>query len=296
MTMTRRTIVYETRHSEHTYAATRVAEHLASCLGTRLVPVSGALRGGRRRVRRLVAVAEREEAVLLIVAVDKPMHLAASLMQSGFRDVIRLASCPVILVPPALPVAEPPLAGDRVLWAVADHSDEGCAALVAALARALDLPVTVAHVLSGETGAVACGEPAAERLLGWFVDGLLNRLAEQDPQLEHRSTVCLTSGDPGSQLRRLGEVEGAAVAVVGCRGRGPLRAAALGSVSAFLAQHGTTPVVVCPPDARRQRTLGDRRGSGPAVGLRRGHHGVQSGEQTERNRDQLSAAQMALEG
>ena len=257
-TMTAATIVYETRHGEHTRAA-GVAEDLASRLGARLVPVTGAVRSGRRRVRRLVGVAEREEAVLLIVAVEKPTHLAASLLQAGFRDVVRLASCPVILVPPVPALAEPPLAGDRVLWAVADHSDAGCAALVAALARALDLPVTVAHVMSGETDAIACAEPMGARVLGWFFDGLMTCLAEQDPQLEDHSTVCLRSGDPGPELRRLGDEEGAAVAVVGSRRRGALRAAALGSVSAFLAQHGTTPVVVCPPGARRERTLGDGR-------------------------------------
>jgi nucleotide-binding universal stress UspA family protein len=141
---------------------------------------------------------------------------------------------------------------------VADHADEACAVVVAALARALELPVTVAHVMSGETDAAACGGPMGERLLGWFFDGLVSRLAEQRPQLEDTTTVCLMSGAPGPQLRRLGEEENAAVVVVGSSGRGTLSAAALGSVSAFLAQHGSTPVVVCPPNARRRRTLENR--------------------------------------
>lgn len=55
-------------------------------------------------------------------------------------------------------------------------------------------------------------------------------------------------GDPARLLHAVVE-EGAALAVVGSRGRGPARAALLGSVSNAVIGSATCPVVVVPPDA-----------------------------------------------
>lgn len=244
------TIVYEPGHHGRD-GAMYVAEELASLMAARLVAVTGASAGGRRRARRLVATAQQEAAALLVVAVDEPSPIVASLGGRPSVEVVRTAPCPVVLVPPALVDAKPPLlVGDHVLWAVADHRDGGCAPVAARMAQGLDLPVTIAHVLPGGSDALSLDElRSGGRLVGWFVDGLLRTLAEHDPQLGDGSTARLSSGDPGEELRRLGDEEGAALAVVGCRGRGSLRAAALGSVSAYLAHHGATPVVVCPPGA-----------------------------------------------
>jgi len=255
------TIVYEPAHGRQVDAASQLAAELGSRMAARLVAVTQTLGGGRRRARRLAAVAAQEAASLLIVAVDEPSPLDLNLFGRGSAEVVRTAPCPVVLVPPALAGSEPPLlAGDHLLWAVADHCDRGCAAVVAGMARELELPVTVAHVLPNALDATASGELMATRLAGWLVDGLLIRLAEHDPQLADTSTVRLGCGDPGPQLRQLGDDEGAAMAVVGCRGWGSLRAAALGSVSSYLARYGATPVVVCPPAMRqapRQRLTHD---------------------------------------
>ena len=244
------TIVFEPGHRGRD-GAMYVAEELAASMAARLMPAAGASIGGRRRARRLAAIAEREAAALLVVPVEDPSPMVASLVGRPTAEIVRAAPCPVVLVPPALADAKPPLlVGDHVLWAVADHRDGGCAPVAARMAQGLDLPVTVAHVLPGGSDALSLDElHSGGRLVGWFVDGLLRTLAEHDPWLQDRSTARLSSGDPGRELRRLGDEEGAALAVVGCRGRGSLRAAALGSVSAHLAHHGATPVVVCPPGA-----------------------------------------------
>jgi nucleotide-binding universal stress UspA family protein len=250
------TIVYEPAHGSHGRAASQLAEELASCMTARIVPATDE-HGGRRRARRLALAAAREAASLIVVAVDEPWPVVASRIGRRSADVVRAAPCPVVLVPSLLADREPPLlTGDHILWAVADRCDSGCAPVVASLARGLDRPVTVAHVLPDVTDALTPADLMAGRLAGWFVDGLLSDLAEHDPQVEDHSTVRLSSGEPGSELRRLGDEEGAALAVVGCRGRGPMRAAALGPVSSHLARHGATPVVVCPPEAKQFRCDG----------------------------------------
>ena len=56
--------------------------------------------------------------------------------------------------------------------------------------------------------------------------------------------------EPADTLTRRASREGAKVLVVGSRGRGPLRAALLGSVSRVLATRAPLPVVAVPPTAR----------------------------------------------
>ena len=221
--MRARAVVYE--HGPLPGVA-RLAEELAACVHARLVPVLAG-HGARRRARRLSAAAAREDAVFLVV--------------SSHGEVLRSAPCPVAIVPPRLAGARPPmLAGDHILWAVGDQRDARIAAAAAGIADAVGLPVTVAHVLSGDRQ-----DPAAERLAAWFADGLLERLAAHGPALDARAAVRLRRGEPGPELAILAAEENSAMIVTGCRGFVAVRA----SVSAYLARHCPAPVVVVPAGA-----------------------------------------------
>jgi nucleotide-binding universal stress UspA family protein len=63
-------------------------------------------------------------------------------------------------------------------------------------------------------------------------------------------------GDPPDALGRRASHEAAKLIVVGSRGRGPLSAVLLGSVSRSLVAAAPVPLVVVPPTARHPR-LGD---------------------------------------
>jgi nucleotide-binding universal stress UspA family protein len=65
--------------------------------------------------------------------------------------------------------------------------------------------------------------------------------------LDARAEPRLQVGDPVERLVEVAEEQGAAMVVVGSRGRGPLKSALLGSVSAGLAAGAPCPVVVVPP-------------------------------------------------
>lgn len=232
-------------------AAGRLADELACRLAGRSVPLPGPSRGGRHSARRLAAMAGREEATLLVVPVEERGALGSALR--NVADVIRLAACPVVLVPPRLDRAGPTvLDGDHVLWAVRDHRDAGCADVAAGLAHALELPLTIAHVMAGDSNG-APGELSSERLSGWLIEGILDSLSVRDRELAGRSSVRISSGEAGPELRRLCEQDHPALIAMGSRGRGPLAAAVLGSICAHLARHGTRPIVVCPPETRQPR-------------------------------------------
>jgi nucleotide-binding universal stress UspA family protein len=105
-----------------------------------------------------------------------------------------------------------------------DHAPAvlGCAA---ALARRLGVPLEAVHSPSRDAD-------------GRTLMAQLAALGEVDE-------LTLRPGSPADVLRAA--MDGAVLGVVGSRGRGPLRAALLGSVSTELAEEAPCPVVVVPP-------------------------------------------------
>ena len=97
----------------------------------------------------------------------------------------------------------------------------------AALAQRLGARLQAVHSPGGDTDArTAMGQLAA---------------------LQHVDELTIEPGPPAEVLRAA--MDGALLGVVGSRGRGPLRAALLGSVSSELAEEAPCPVVVVPPGA-----------------------------------------------
>jgi nucleotide-binding universal stress UspA family protein len=64
-----------------------------------------------------------------------------------------------------------------------------------------------------------------------------------------RESLRIEIGDPAERLVAIAEEYGAAMVVVGSRGRGPIKRALLGSVSAALLARSPCPVLVVPPGA-----------------------------------------------
>jgi nucleotide-binding universal stress UspA family protein len=83
-------------------------------------------------------------------------------------------------------------------------------------------------------------------------EALLERILEEEELAD--ATRRVVPGFPADRLADLGDEESAEVIVVGSRGRGPVKAALLGSVSTALIGVARRPVLVVPPRAARSTT------------------------------------------
>ena len=123
------------------------------------------------------------------------------------------------------------------------------------LAERLDLGLVLLHVSDARParddplGAYAPLPASSEESRRLVEDG--HALAAQlaaDEGLE-RPSIRSVVGDPAEQIVAVAGEEEAELVVVGSRGRGPLVAGLLGSVSSWVASNAASPVVVVPPDA-----------------------------------------------
>lgn len=121
------------------------------------------------------------------------------------------------------------------------------ASVATELAARLDLRLCVVHSADPDLRIVGDRRRRLLRDGEELLDELLGR------GVPHDRIVDL--GEPASLLRDV-LAEGAALAVVGSRGRGPIRAAAFGSVSMAVADAAPCPVVVVPPDSADQVSAG----------------------------------------
>jgi nucleotide-binding universal stress UspA family protein len=144
---------------------------------------------------------------------------------------------------------------ERIVCGVDDSSAAANVLAVATqLADALGLRLTLVHspypdvFLAGEERRAALSRGEA----------LLDRLAPEVPAADRIVEI----GDPAKLLRAVLD-DGAALGVVGSRGRGAARAALLGSVSHALARSAPCPLIVVPPHA----TLNAAAGSAVVCGV-----------------------------
>ena len=145
-------------------------------------------------------------------------------------------------------VDETPIAGDVIR--VASRMSEGLG-LRLVLAHAVPVPTVPMPVTSGVAAArYAYPYPVDLEASREGGEKLLERVAAraEEPEGAELRTVV---GDPAESLLSLAAEEDAALIVVGSRGRGPLKAALLGSVSAALAARAACPVLIVPPDTSR---------------------------------------------
>ena len=129
-----------------------------------------------------------------------------------------------------------PQAEQAVRWAAVEAGRMGWRLLLVAACDATGAGYTSAL---GPPNAVIDGVVAQAHE---FIDTATQVAVETVPSVSVESTV--VEGNPSAVLRDMSERSDVAVVVVGSRGRGPLKAAVLGSVSSDLTTHGQCPVVV----------------------------------------------------
>jgi nucleotide-binding universal stress UspA family protein len=242
------TIVCGVDGSAGSRVATTVAAELAAALEARLILAHAvhdarARRAGRRLLEEaaagldaeprialgdpvdgLRAVCRAEDAELLVVGSRGHAGPVAALTDSVSTRVAGSAPCPVLVVPAD--------AGQRFVARVSAGGSIICGYDGSPEAeRALE----VAVVLGERTGL----EPLAV-----FVDPARSWTAAA------HGPVQILAGDPVIELRERAARDDARLLAIGSRGRGALRGALLGSVSAALAATAPIPVLIVPPTAR----------------------------------------------
>lgn len=203
---------------------------------------------------QLIEAAGATGAAAVVVGARGHGRLHRALLGSVSGRVAASAPCPVVIAPHDMDVGAPILDGPIVCGVDGSAHAEDGARVAAAAAKRLGCELVLVHVVPPAATALAMGpdvpNPHVEeqaRRDGWTMltaiagrVGMPTRLIAEPQQ----GTVTAT-------LTAIADRESAACLVVGSRGRGVLRAAVLGSVSAAAAIDAPCPVVVVPPAAHR---------------------------------------------
>jgi nucleotide-binding universal stress UspA family protein len=179
-------------------------------------------------VEALTAACRDEQAEFLVVGSGGRSPVAAAVLGSVSRRLSSTSECPILVVP-APEAADSFLArtwGSHLVCGVDDSiGSDRAVRLAAGLAERMELKLLPVHIDADRTGnatSPGTSRPGLMVYRGKPVEGLRERALDVD----------------------------ASMIVVGSRGRGPWRAAALGSVSSALTATATVPVLVVPPSAR----------------------------------------------
>lgn len=199
-------------------------------------------------------VAHGQGAQVLVLGrgtVSTPRRWGGVLARSVVARIAARAPCPVAIVRSS---GRPDIGSGPPRVVLGVDGAGSCAAAVGLAFRAAaqrGLPLVAVHAWTPDVPAdleAVCGEPtAAEERAGVVVDRALSpwRSLYPDVPVEVRLVVA----DPAQVLSR--EAEGAALLVVGSRGRRWTRVRGLGSVSHGVIERARCPVVVGPAVARR---------------------------------------------
>jgi nucleotide-binding universal stress UspA family protein len=220
--------------------------------------------GARRQVvealhpsRGLLAAARQEGARLLVVGSRGRGPLASALLGSVSEPVARQSHCPVVTVPPDVGFdwGEDNASPAVVCGASGSRADLPMLQVAGGLARRLRWRLVIVHVDEPPPGGprTLVASDADES----HVDGLGCRAtvrAVSEAAYEAGvgdADILLEHGEPVAALRRAADAQGALLMVVGTQGRGPMRAALLGSVSRRLGMSAPVPVLMVPLGAPR---------------------------------------------
>jgi nucleotide-binding universal stress UspA family protein len=207
---------------------------------------------------RLLALAEREAAELLVVAAPDRSRATTGRLGSVYLALASAASCPVVVVPPGV---ETIAAIGPIVCGVDGSAPSMAAARVAAnLAGRLETRLLLLHVVD----ALSTADRDPERATRGGMAARLLREAAGELRETTPSSLRIEHGAPAERLAAVAEREAAQLLAIGSRGGGRVASVLLASVASRLATSATRPLLDVPPCAERPGAAA-RTGVHPAV-------------------------------
>ena len=184
--------------------------------------------------RRLAAVARERHALLLVVGTHSRSRPGMAVLGSVSQELVAGgAPCPVVVVGPRQSPERTTWLAPGPLVCGVDGSDSA--------RRAADVAVGLADRMAAALTFVAVGDDAGER------DAALTEVAEPARARGLEPECVGITGAPDAALADAARERKAPLLILGSRGRGPVRAAVLGSVGAASIRRAPCPVVLVPP-------------------------------------------------
>lgn len=212
---------------------------------------------------KLLALAHREAAELLVVSAPHQSRVRTLLLGSVYLALAGAAPCPVVVLAPGVQTIA---TTGPIVCGVDGSQPSVAAALVAAdLAARLETRLLLVHAVNALPSAapgITGGHGAARGAR--HDDGLrlLQAVAERLP-ITVPKLLLVEHGPPAERLAQVAQAESAQMVVTGSRGRGRVASALLGSVASTLTTSIDRPHMIVPPH-RRPSDCADR----PALATR----------------------------
>ena len=231
--------------------ATRARRRLAAIATEHDLPI-----GSEVRVEvgdpatELIALAEAEDAELIVVA-SRGLGVAKAALLGGVSSALmRESPCPVVVVPPKAVRPRDAKRLDAVVCGVEGQGgDSRVLSFAADLAHRLGVDLHAVHAYDPRalhTAAAAAPAPPLAAELHEFAERRLERAVEAAGV---RAVTHVLALPPDAALERVAESTRAGVIVVGSQGRGRLGSVLHGSVAIRLAAEGDTALVALPTEA-----------------------------------------------
>ena len=183
---------------------------------------------------RLAAVARERDALLIVVGTHSRSRPGMAMLGSVSQKLVAGgAPCPVVVVGPQQCDERSTWLAPGPLVCGVDRSHEAH--------RAADAAVGLADRMAAALTFVAVGDDASER------DAALSEAAARARARGVEPECVGISGAPDAVLADAARERKAPLLILGSRGRGPVRAAILGSVGAASIRRAPCPVVLVPP-------------------------------------------------
>ena len=186
--------------------------------------------------REILLQAERLGAELIVMGTHGRSGFERLFLGSTAEKVLRLASCPVLTVPPGAPDAMPrgPVPFERILCAI-DFSPDSVASLTYALSLATRnrAALTLAHVIDTRPLYYDFSPPAVVDLHAWMgqAERRLRDLVPQDVRATWAVTEVVREGSVHAEIVSVAAQTRADLIVLGVRGRGVVDLLLFGSTT-----------------------------------------------------------------
>jgi nucleotide-binding universal stress UspA family protein len=200
-------------------------------------------------VEEIVDLAEQAHTALIVMGTHGRKGLQRFVLGSVAEKVIRLAPCPVLIVPPRDAVRHAPPFFRRILCPL-DFSTSSLAALrhACSLTPEGDSFLLLLHVLPGAVEPYGFGEPPVHTPASKNVETeqALEQLRDEvPPPFRELCTVreLVVAGNPGDEILDQAEQNAVDLIVLGVTGRGAANLALFGSTTQHVLRRASCPVL-----------------------------------------------------